>query len=612
MNWVKNVAYSVGVVTVTKRSNSYLSGFVYKVVLMCDHGGKYKQKGSIRAPRTRKTDCPFELEVKYSDEYNYWTLAVICDEHNHRPLQSMEGHPYAQRLTQDEFSLVEELTAMNMPPRDILSIVREGNLSNVSTISTIYNARTKLRMAEQVGNSPMQVLMALLHSNNYVYEFSTTASNELENLFFVHQTSFTIWRAFPHVLIIDATYKTNYYNLTFVEIVGVTSTNKTFSIAFAFIQNERTANYTWVLNCLKLTLDCCMHPRVIVTDRELALSQHTAIKASFEKSRIVRYQKHNLRCFKLLHGFVSNEALNKILTNYHQVDPSNCDCRLRNSCGLPCSCELSKYINSGQCISLDSIDIFWRKLDFLPATSVEDDDVSCGSVLEHLKENYNKQSKVGRKSWLRKLKNIFSPSTTDIREPSSTIPDYVNSGYEPAKHSCFEFDLNEVPTDKCFEFDLIEVPADSCFEFDEGPPMSGSNLMDDILEVFHSSQPFFQDPFMSQSQHQNAYYPDSYVYTTETHNPHPYMYHNPDPYMYTPETQNPDPSMNDKDYLIDQGFEDFIPYITHVQNVLGDGNCGFRATAVCIGRHQDDWRQIRMDLLDELSVHNARYTAIFN
>nr|XP_043616043.1 PKS-NRPS hybrid synthetase cheA-like [Erigeron canadensis] len=264
MNWVKDVAYSVGVVVVTKRSNSYLSGFVYKVVLMCDHGGKYKQKGSIRAPRTRKTDCLFELETKYSDEYNYWTLTVICYGHNHRPLQSSEGHPYAQRLTQDEFSLVEELTAMNMPPRDISSRIREKNLGNVSTISTIYNACTKLRMVEQV-------LMAILHSNNYVYEFSTTASNELENLFFVHQTSFNIWRAFPHVLIIDAMYKTNYYNLPLVEIVGVTSTNKTFSIAFAFIQKEKTANYTWVLNCLKLTLDSCMYSRVIVIDRELVL-----------------------------------------------------------------------------------------------------------------------------------------------------------------------------------------------------------------------------------------------------------------------------------------------------------------------------------------------------
>ncbi|XP_021991962.1 uncharacterized protein LOC110888762 [Helianthus annuus] len=109
-------------------------------------------------------------------------------------------------------------------------------------------------MVDQVGKSPMQVLLSLLHSNGYVYEITTTGLNELENLFFIHPTSFDIWRAFPYVLIIDVTYKANHYNMPFLEVVGVTSTNKTFSITFAFMHNEKTINYTWVLNCLKLTL----------------------------------------------------------------------------------------------------------------------------------------------------------------------------------------------------------------------------------------------------------------------------------------------------------------------------------------------------------------------
>ncbi|MFQ6631240.1 hypothetical protein Gotur_008631 [Gossypium turneri] len=68
-----------------------------------------------------------------------------------------------------------------------------------------------------------------------------------------------------------ATYKMNKYDLPFVQIVGVTSTNKTFSIAFAFIINEKDENYNWALTCLKLTLEECMYPRVIMSDRELAL-----------------------------------------------------------------------------------------------------------------------------------------------------------------------------------------------------------------------------------------------------------------------------------------------------------------------------------------------------
>ncbi|XP_076952222.1 uncharacterized protein LOC143625890 [Bidens hawaiensis] len=91
MNWVQNLARSLGVVVVTKRSNKYPNGFVYKVVIMCDRGGKYKVNDSSKVSGTKKTDCPFELEGKYSIEYNSWTLTMICDEHNHPPVQHMEG-----------------------------------------------------------------------------------------------------------------------------------------------------------------------------------------------------------------------------------------------------------------------------------------------------------------------------------------------------------------------------------------------------------------------------------------------------------------------------------------------------------------------------------------
>ncbi|XP_076958902.1 uncharacterized protein LOC143634796 [Bidens hawaiensis] len=483
---------------------------------------------------------------------------MICDEHNHPLVQHMEGHPYAKRLTDDEFSLVAELTRMNVAPRDILSILNERNLSNASTISTIYNARTKIRMSEQAGNSPMQVLMSILHSNGYVYEFTTTGSNELENLFFVHPISFDIWRAFPHVLIIDATYKTNSYNMPFVQIVGVTSTNKTFSIAFAFMQNEKIESYTWVLNCLKLTLDKCMHPRVILTDRELALVN----------------------------------ACKEVFPNATQLL-----CRWHISRNIFKNCRQS--ISSGQCISLDSIDIFWRKLDFVPSTTVQDDDVSCDNELKHFKENFNKQSKAGKKSWLRKLKDIIGLGTTDIQEPQiqkntrgrpnlkksqqkrrvgqgttdiqeprvqkntrgrpslkksqqkrraefcsaryscSNVPNFVDPIKEPARHSSFEFDLNSEPL-----IDLNEVPGE-CFErsymidLNVMPQLNDSNIMSDIPKVFH-------------------------------------------------------------------------PYITNIQNVKGDGNCGFRAIAVCLGLDEEkSYEYIRQQMREELQNRYDIYKDMF-
>ncbi|KAF5822950.1 putative MULE transposase domain, FHY3/FAR1 family [Helianthus annuus] len=59
--------------------------------------------------------------------------------------------------------------------------------------------------------------------------------------------------------------------MPFVQVVGVTSTGKSFCIAHAVICKERRGNYVWVLERIKSILHECMMPRVIVTDRELAL-----------------------------------------------------------------------------------------------------------------------------------------------------------------------------------------------------------------------------------------------------------------------------------------------------------------------------------------------------
>ena len=96
-------------------------------------------------------------------------------------------------------------------------------------------------------------------------------SNEVEDVFFVHEKSFTMWCAFPHVLMIDTTYKTNMYNLPFVQVVGMTSTNKSFTAACAVISAEKSENYLWVLQRIKSMLAGCMEPRVILTDRDFAL-----------------------------------------------------------------------------------------------------------------------------------------------------------------------------------------------------------------------------------------------------------------------------------------------------------------------------------------------------
>lgn len=51
----------------------------------------------------------------------------------------------------------------------------------------------------------------------------------------------------------------------------------------------------------------------------------------------------------------------------------------------------------------------------------------------------------------------------------------------------------------------------------------------------------------------------------------------------------------------------FHPYVENIKNVLGDGNCGFRATASALGYGEDQWLLIRRLLIDEMVQFETHY-----
>ena len=139
-------------------------------------------------------------------------MDIDCGEpdHNHDAVKHMEGHPQAMRLSESQKNMVSDLTQLNIKPKQILSTIKKHDPENASTLKTIYNARYKISTSEHKGSSQMQNVLAYLHENGYYFETRENAStNKLNDLFFIHPTSMVIWRTFPDLLVIDATYNTN-------------------------------------------------------------------------------------------------------------------------------------------------------------------------------------------------------------------------------------------------------------------------------------------------------------------------------------------------------------------------------------------------------------------
>lgn len=236
-------------------------------------GKGVNEKGMKNIPRatgSKKCECPFQLRcVK---ELDGWTVNVVNGNHNHPPADQLEGHPYPGRLSSEQTTMLVDMCISSLSkPREILSVMKGKDEFNVTTIKSIYNARHKHRVKEQAGRSQMQYLLAKLQDCQYIHFHQTSDDGCVSDLFWSHPIAGDMLRAFPKVLLMDCTYKTNRYRFPLFQIVGVTSTEMTFSAAFAFMDGEKEDNYMWVLEKLKGMMDPDSLPEVVVTDRELAL-----------------------------------------------------------------------------------------------------------------------------------------------------------------------------------------------------------------------------------------------------------------------------------------------------------------------------------------------------
>ncbi|XP_076960898.1 uncharacterized protein LOC143637384 [Bidens hawaiensis] len=144
-----------------------------------------------------------------------------------------------------ELELVATLNQNGLRPSQIHTTVSEQFPSSKCKIKDIYNALSKIKDQEKIGDTPTKVLENSFHNNGFVYYTRENSSNNrTEDIFFCHNKSHKIWRAFPEVLLIDTIYNTNMYKWLSVQFVGVTSISKSFCIAHAFLIRETEKNFT--------------------------------------------------------------------------------------------------------------------------------------------------------------------------------------------------------------------------------------------------------------------------------------------------------------------------------------------------------------------------------
>jgi MULE transposase domain len=281
----KNMAVENGFCLTIKNSKRDKNGGYYMVYLKCDRGGVYRNRHNIdensriKGAGSKLINCPFEMKISHIE--NTWKLVIKNGNHNHPPSEDINVHSTVRKLDRNSIDLVEQMINSGSVPKTIVSTVNGQGSSIISR--DIYNCKRTIRRNNLNGRTPIQALVDELDTNDFIYNLKYDETGSITHLFFAPKITVKLTKKFSSVLLMDCTYKTNRFRMPLLNVVGISSTNKSFFSCFAFLKSETMNDYSWALDEIKKIFNDSDMPHVIVTDRELALMN--SIKLVFPSTK---------------------------------------------------------------------------------------------------------------------------------------------------------------------------------------------------------------------------------------------------------------------------------------------------------------------------------------
>ncbi|XP_074266044.1 uncharacterized protein LOC141588503 [Silene latifolia] len=194
--------------------------------------------------------------------------------HNHQVAKYKDGDRHFAGLDAEEKEFVRKQVRASIPPRDIKNGLHQRTRDKPQpTNAQIYSEANKVRREIRGTLNTAQQMLALAVAAKYVeWHKSDPETKELGHVFMSHPEAVKLFHAYPHVVLIDSTYKTNVYKIALVEVVGVTPCGSSFLIVALLLSSESENDYGWMLMRLRELLSCAGSSiSAFVTDQEMDL-----------------------------------------------------------------------------------------------------------------------------------------------------------------------------------------------------------------------------------------------------------------------------------------------------------------------------------------------------
>ncbi|XP_021758523.1 protein FAR1-RELATED SEQUENCE 5-like [Chenopodium quinoa] len=245
-------------------------------------------KIKYREVNETRTGCKAHIRFKKNKEGNFEVVTHEL-EHNHELVIAVQRHHLRseRQISTPMCELIENMIESGIKPMDAYNYISneaggEECVGHTKRDHLNYVSRVKMSMVE--GGDMQNVLDTLQEradqDPSFFYRLKFGEENNVVSYFWRDSQMLEDFKAFCDVLIFDTTYRTNKYGLICAPFVGINNHWKTAMFGCAFITDEKTDTFVWLLSIFKKSM-CGIEPKTIFTDQDLAMSNAIPGVSSF-------------------------------------------------------------------------------------------------------------------------------------------------------------------------------------------------------------------------------------------------------------------------------------------------------------------------------------------
>jgi hypothetical protein len=260
--WAQNHGYALRVRTSTKEKlEDGTRGETYYGILHCEAGDERRSyptedtENLKRKLHSKRDLCPFTLIISRTprEPAERFTLKVERGEHNCVLSTVPTAHAiHRRKYREDIIEDIKEKRASGISARAFYDAEMVKNSDAPITLRDIQNEYATARDEALEGRPAIQAVMHKLENDeNWLFDYYYDDLHQVERLVFFNKRCVELLHLFPESLVLDGTFKTNRFNMTLINIVGLTATNETFLCGQALLAHEETTDYVWLLQWLK-------------------------------------------------------------------------------------------------------------------------------------------------------------------------------------------------------------------------------------------------------------------------------------------------------------------------------------------------------------------------